>query len=204
MNPSTIPGTEGYAENAGQLIARYASVNFPDKYRPVSHLLPTRSGAVLDIGAGIGGDAAWLASLGHTVTAVEPVAAFREAGMKAQAVANLEWVDDSLPALSAIGARQSRYDLIIVAAVWMHLAAEERMEAMGNISTLLKPGAMLVMSLRHGPPPEGRRIFDVPASETADLAMQHQLKVMLHTQAPSVQPQNRQAGVSWSWLVFEK
>lgn len=204
MEPSTVPGTEGYAENAGQLIARYESVAFLEKYRPVVHLLPTRACSVLDIGAGTGGDAACLASLGHTVIALEPVAAFREAGMKAHAAANIEWVNDSLPSLSAIGARQTGYDLIVVAAVWMHLAAEERMEAMGNISTLLKPGAILVISLRHGPAPEGRRIFDVSANETAELAMRHQLKVMLNTPAPSVQPQNRQAGVSWSWLVFEK
>ena len=203
-DPSTVPGTEGYAENAGQLISRYENISFLDKYRPVSHLLPARSGTVLDIGAGTGGDAAWLASLGHTVIALEPVAALREAGMKAHALANLEWVNDSLPALSAIRARPSRYELIIVAAVWMHLAAEERMEAMGNISALLKPGAVLVMSLRHGPAPEGRRLFDVSASETANLAMRYQLKVVLSTQAPSVQPRNRQAGVSWSWLVFEK
>lgn len=204
MESSTVPGTEGYAENAGQLIARYDNVTFLDKYRPVSHLLPTISSAVLDIGAGTGGDAAWLASSGHKVTALEPVAAFRAAGMKAHALANIEWVNHSLPALSTLGARPAKYDLIVVAAVWMHLAAKERIEAMGNISKLLKPGAMLVMSLRHGPAPEGRRIFDVSANETTDLAMRYQLKLMLSTQAPSVQQQNRQAGVSWSWIVFEK
>lgn len=159
MESSTVPGTEGYAENAGQLIARYDNVTFLDKYRPVSHLLPTISSAVLDIGAGTGGDAAWLASSGHKVTALEPVAAFRAAGMKAHALANIEWVNDSLPALSTLGARLAR---------------------------------------------EGRRIFDVSANETIDLAMRYQLKLMLSTQAPSVQQQNRQAGVSWSWIVFEK
>ena len=41
MESSTVPGTEGYEENAGQLIARYDNVTFLDKYRPVSHLLPT-------------------------------------------------------------------------------------------------------------------------------------------------------------------
>nr|WP_314605845.1 hypothetical protein [uncultured Janthinobacterium sp.] len=74
---------------------------------------------------------------------------------------------------------------------------------MGNISKLLKPGALLVMSLRHGPAPANRRIFDVSAHETIALAASHHLKVVLSAHAPSVQRQNRQAGVGWSWLAFE-
>ena len=204
MNAYSIPGTEGYAENAEQLIARYDSVIAADKYKVVSHLLPGRAGAALDIGAGTGADAAWLASLGHQVVALEPVAALREAGMKTHASPAIEWLDDSLPALAALTTRQASFDLVLLAAVWMHLTAEERSEAMGNVSNLLKPGARLVMSLRHGPAPGTRRMFDVSARETIDLALRHDLKLMLSTQAPSVQQQNRQSGVSWSWLVFEK
>ncbi|MCC7683429.1 methyltransferase domain-containing protein [Janthinobacterium sp. FW305-128] len=204
MHASPVPGTEGYADNAGQLITRYAGVIAADKYKVVSHLLPRRAGAVLDIGAGTGADSAWLASLGHKVVAVEPVAAFREAGMQAHASPDIEWVDDSLPALSVMTARETRFDLVVLAAVWMHLAAEERSAAMENIGQLLKPGALLVMSLRHGPAPENRRIFDVSASETIDLAARHHLAVVLSAQAPSVQQQNRHAGVSWSWLVFQR
>lgn len=202
MHSSSVPGTEGYAEDAEQLIARYENVIAANKYQVVRHLLPGRAGTVLDIGAGTGTDSAWLASLGHKVVAVEPVVAFREAGMKTHASSDIEWLDDSLPALAATGAREARFDLVVLAAVWMHLAAEERSEAMGNISKLLKPGALLVMSLRHGPAQANRRIFEVSAHETITLAARHHLKVVLSAQAPSVQQQNRQAGVSWSWLVF--
>ena len=203
MHASSIPGTEGYADNAEQLIARYDSVIAADKDKVVSHLLPGRAGAALDIGAGPGADAAWLASLGHQVVAVEPVAAFREAGMKTHASSAIEWLDDSLPALATLRTRQAGFDLVLLAAVWMHLATEERSEAMENISKLLKPGALLVMSLRHGPAPANRRIFDVSAHETIALAASHHLKVVLSAHAPSVQQQNRQAGVGWSWLAFE-
>ena len=198
-----VPGTDGYAENAEQLFARYASVLSSDKYQLVRHLLPAQPGTVLDIGAGAGADAAWLASLGHAVVAVEPVAPFREAGRRMHGLAPIEWVDDHLPALSVMRARPARFDLVFITAVWMHLTADERSEAMNNVSRLLKPGALLVMSLRHGPAPANRRIFEVTASETISLALSRQLKLIFSAQAPSVQQQNRQAGVSWSWLVFQ-
>ena len=204
MDTQTVPGTEGYADHARQLIARYGGVPFLDKYRPVLQLLPALPCAVLDIGAGTGADAAWLASAGHTVTAVEPVAAFREAGMRAHARHAIAWVDDSLPALPGIAARGARYELILVTAVWMHLAAQERVEAMQNVSRLLDPGALLVVSLRHGPAPAGRRMFAVTARETIDLALRNGLQLLLSTQAPSVQARNRYAGVCWSWLAFQK
>jgi len=74
-----IAGTEGYEEDAERLVERYDSTPFVEKHRAVLDLLPTRPGRVLDIGAGTGSDAAWLADQGHTVLAVEPIEAFRRA-----------------------------------------------------------------------------------------------------------------------------
>ena len=75
---------------------------------------------------------------------------------------------------------------------------------MQNVSRLLDPGALLVVSLRHGPAPAGRRMFAVTARETIDLALRNGLQLLLSTQAPSVQARNRDAGVYWSWLAFQK
>src|SRR5205085_8273140 len=77
-----VLGTQGYAEDAEWLIPRYESVNPSEKYQVVAHLFPKFPSFFLDVGAGTGVDAAWLAQEGHQVLAVEPVTAFREAGMR--------------------------------------------------------------------------------------------------------------------------
>ena len=71
----TIPGTQGYAEQAAQLVQQYEAIPFEHKYRAELALLPARPGRILDVGAGTGVDAAWLAAHGHEVLAVEPTAA---------------------------------------------------------------------------------------------------------------------------------
>lgn len=58
--------------------------------------------------------------------------------------------------------------------------------------------------LRHGPAPANRRIFDVTAEETIELALRNGLKEILYAQTESVQPTNREAGVMWTWLAFRK
>ena len=72
-----MTGTEGYAEQAAELFDRYESLRAADVHRPVLHLIPAVPSRVLDIGAGSGRDAAWLAAKGHRVIAVEPTAALR-------------------------------------------------------------------------------------------------------------------------------
>jgi SAM-dependent methyltransferase len=199
-----IPGTEGYAEDAEELIPRYESIPFIEKYQAVLHLLPVTASRILDIGAGTGVDAAWLVAQGHRVLAVEPTDVLREAGAKLHPSNQIEWLKDSLPMLPGTLAREKTFDIVLVTAVWVHIDQRERQHAMSNIAALLKPGALLVMSLRHGPAPMNRRIFEVNAEETIELADRHGLKKSLYLQTSSAQPINRQAGVVWSWLVFQK
>jgi hypothetical protein len=60
----------------------------------------------------------------------------------------------------------------------------------------------MTMSLRHGPTPQDRRMFEVSAQETVALAGRHGLNARVCQRAASVQPANRAAGVSWSQLAF--
>jgi len=76
-----IGGTQGYAEEAEDLIERYESVPFTEKHAAVLHLIPSAPCDVLDIGSGTGADAAYLAELGHRVVAVEPTDPLRTPGM---------------------------------------------------------------------------------------------------------------------------
>ena len=62
----------------------------------------------------------------------------------------------------------------------------------------------MILSLRHGPAPPGRRVFDVSAGETVQLAQGHYLQVIRCVEAPSAQQANRLAGVTWSHLAFSK
>lgn len=195
-------GAQGHAETAKELVERYESIRFIDKHRAVMHLIPQGPSRILDIGAGSGADAAWLSDRGHTVMAVEPTRELRIAAMELHSSPLIEWLDDSLPDLTATRQMARVFDLVMMTAVWMHLDRQERRTAMPNLASLLRTDGVLLLSLRHGPAPSGRRMFDVPADETVELARAHGLREMLQMRMRSVQAANRQAGVAWTQLAF--
>ena len=199
---ASVPGTQGYAAEAAALLERYESLAFADVHRTVLHLFPPAPGRVLDIGAGTGRDAAGFAALGHCVVAVEPTDALRTGAIALHASPAIEWVADSLPDLAVVLARGERFDLVMLTAVWMHLDAAERRRAMPRVGALLRPRGAMVMTLRHGPVPPGRRMFEVTAAETIALAQRAGLRLLFERRAPSVQPQS--AGVEWTRLAFCK
>lgn len=195
------PGTAGYGEAAEQLAVQYESVDFADIHRARLHLYPASPAAVLDIGAGTGRDAAALAALGHRVTAVEPTPELRAVAARLHPRAGIRWIADALPALPALSAEGEQYDLILLTAVWMHLTPAERPPAMGAVARLLAPGGRLSLTLRHGPVPPGRRMFDLPAADTITHARAHGLH-LLH-QGTHPDPHARE-GVTWTELVLER
>lgn len=125
-----VSGTEGYAHEAESLIRRWQSISFADQHSQVVHLLPDAPSRVLDIGAGIGTDAAALAAMGHTVVAVEPVGELRTAAINLHRSSRIEWIDDSLPDLRIITSMNETFDVVMLTAVWMHLDYEQRCRAM--------------------------------------------------------------------------
>jgi len=197
-------GTRGYAENAAKLISRYEALTFPQKHEALLELLPTRCSRVLDVGAGTGGDAGWLAERGHEIMAVEPTAEFRNYASTRYPSPRIEWVDDCLPDLAAVVGRRQWFGLIVVSAVWMHLDREERAAAMRVLESLLSPGGLLYISLRHGPSPEERTMFEVTPAETVADGEASGLEVVLNRGKASAQAMNRQAGITWSQLAFLK
>jgi SAM-dependent methyltransferase len=197
---TATPGSAGYVEAARRLI----EFDIPSEtvHAHVLHLLPRTPSRLLDLGAGAGQDAAWFAEQGHEVVAVEPTEVLRQAAMNLNRSPRITWVDDCLPDLKALGA--DAFDLVMATAVWMHQDEAERRRAMVRVSGLLKPGARLIMSLRHGVVPAGRRMFEVTAEETIALAGAQGLTVELNTEAESVQEDNRRAGVTWTVLALRK
>ncbi|MEU8824640.1 class I SAM-dependent methyltransferase [Streptomyces sp. NPDC048636] len=192
-----MDSTAGYGDAAEALAEQYESVTFTEVHRDVLHLLPTDPASVLDIGAGSGRDAAALAERGHRVVAVEPTAELRALGRHIHAGADIEWIDDALPGLPGVRARDRRFDLILLTAVWMHLDRSQRTAGMAGLAGLLAAGGRMMLSLRHGPVPAGRRMFPVSAEETVALAEEHGLEV-LHL-AHREDAHGRE-GVSWTYL----
>ncbi len=193
-------GTEGYAEAAEALTAQYESIAFAELHRPILHLIPAAASRILDIGAGTGRDAAALAARGHRVIAVEPVAELRRRAVILHPSPLIEWLEDSLPELALLAARGERFPLVLLTAVWMHLDAAQRRRAMIAVARLVESGGALVLTLRHGPVPPGRRMFEVSAEETTALAAAQDLALLLHR--GHADGLLKRPGVSWTRLAF--
>ena len=196
----SVPGTEGYGEQADSLVDSYESVVFDELYRPLLELLPTE-GQAIDIGAGTGRDAAALARRGFRVHAVEPTAELRAHGQHLHPDPKIVWVDDSLPDLARVHAGGERFDLILMTAVWMHLDESERAHALPRIADLLARGGRLFMTVRKGPVPAGRRMFEVPIDPLVSQAQSLGLTLLRRYEFADMLGRR---DVSWSMLAFEK
>lgn len=199
-----VKGTDGYADEAEKLLVQYEKIDFEASHAGFLPLIPKTPCTVLDIGSGTGRDAAFFAASGHDVVAVEPTDALRIPASQLHPSPSIEWVDDGLPYLRSILDRDACFDLVWLSAVWMHLDAGERETAMPVLASLMRSGGTMIMSLRHGPVPPGRRMFDVSAGETIDLAEAQQLYLLRSFCAESIQDLNKRAGVTWTRIAFEK
>ncbi|AXE87158.1 class I SAM-dependent methyltransferase [Streptomyces sp. Go-475] len=165
MEPTSGAGVQAYyAESAERLTRAYESVPFESVHGALLDLLPEPPARVLDVGSGTGRDAAALAGRGFTVDAVEPVTELRRVAERLHQGTGVTWRAGALPALQGV---QGPYDVVLLSAVWMHLRPEERPVAMRRLAGLLAPRGILLITLRRGEPPEGRRMFDIPPEEVA-------------------------------------
>ncbi|MCY4343807.1 MAG: class I SAM-dependent methyltransferase [Gammaproteobacteria bacterium] len=144
-----MKSTAYYDQNADALVDQYGALNADDMHQAWARKhLPKEPGFACDIGAGTGRDANWLAQQGWEVVAVEP-SALRD---KAAATTHprVTWLNDALPGLTVLRALGRRFDLILLSAVWMHVAPKDRERAFRILSDLLNPSGLLVITLRKG------------------------------------------------------
>jgi SAM-dependent methyltransferase len=184
-------------------IERSEKIDIKLLYKPVMDLLPAPPASVLDIGAGTGRDAAWLAGLGYRVTAAEPSSRLRASGQLLHADEPISWVDAGLPDLAGVNGLEG-YDLQVLIGVWQHVPVRDRGGSMQRLFALSARGGRVVLSLRHGPGAPGRPVFAIDAGETEDLARREGFEVLRRVLLPSIQPWNRENGVEWTWLVLER
>lgn len=165
--------TSWYDANAKAAGERYESVPSARVHVWLKDLLPAKPATILDVGAGGGRDAAWLAAEGYDVVAVEPSAAMRAFAQARHADRPIQWIPDSLPALDRTFKSGLSFDLILLSAVWMHVAPSDRQRAFRKLVTLLKPGGVLALSLRSGPAEPERGFHPVTVDEIRTLARNH-------------------------------
>jgi hypothetical protein len=77
----------------------------------------------------------------------------------------------------------------------MHLAPADRPRALRKLVTLLKPGGLLVMTLRYGPAEPERGMHPVTLAQLEQLARDHGLVPMRTGETSDAQGR---AGITWS------
>lgn len=191
---------EYYSTNAKALAEQYNSVSFESVHKDWLNEIP-KEGMVLDVGAGSGRDARYLAAKGLSVVAVEPALHIRELAQTYQVNSPIHWLSDTLPELSEVYKLQTKFDLILLSAVWMHITPSSRERAFRKLSSLLKPNGKLIISLRHGACDDERTMYAVSADELAQYASQFGLtyKLLTPDQAPD---KLGRSDVSWQTVLL--
>jgi protein-L-isoaspartate O-methyltransferase len=190
----------GYDAEGAELAARYERLPPEDVHAAFKGLLPLGADRLaLDIGAGSGRDAAWLHRLGFTVVAVEPARGMREAGKARHPQANIRWLDDRLPALTATHRLGLAFDVILLSGVLMHVPPLDRPRAFRKIATLLKPGGRLFISVRDGDGAPGRAMWPVSRGELESYANAHGLAILRVTDGKDLQGRD----VRWTTYALQ-
>ncbi|MCP3673665.1 MAG: class I SAM-dependent methyltransferase, partial [Gammaproteobacteria bacterium] len=134
-----------YSDNAGKLSESYDSLDPEVVHQSWEKQIEGRTGLALDVGAGSGRDARWLAEKAWDVIAVEPCNNLRElAKDKQPCKGSVTWIDDKLPELKQVRNLDYRFNLIIVSAVWMHILEKDRERSFRILTDLLTPSGILV------------------------------------------------------------
>ncbi|ASA57200.1 class I SAM-dependent methyltransferase [Vibrio gazogenes] len=188
-----------YNQNASSLVTQYYSLSFEDVHACWRDFWPGCGDRVLDVGAGSGRDACWMAARGCLVVAVEPAALMRAEGQRLTGD-TVEWLDDALPELSQLAERKRQFDVILVSAVWMHLTPEQRQQALGHLAALLTSEGRLVISLRDGEFSDGRVTYPLSVEELVAQSAGAGLKPMLISERQG--DGLKRSDVSWQTVVL--
>lgn len=171
---------EAYGRNAATLAQSYNAVSTPDAVPGFAQTLSAYADKgrywALDIGCGTGRDAAWMAVQGFNVVAIDGTADMLAQAQREKSHKHIMYLQDTAPELSWTKALGLRFDVILMSAFLFHLDARERQDFYGHLKDLIKDDSYIYMTLRHGPVPEGRRMFTVPLEELRIFAAENDLR----------------------------
>lgn len=205
-----------YNNQVREISQQYLSVSFDDVHSAWSHHLPAifekPNANILDIGAGSGRDVKHIAEMAALtqkgrdtcqIYAVEPAAELMRVGQSTTHGQNVHWIQDSLPAMDKITRLEISFDLILLSAVWMHIAPSQRTRSLRKLANLLKPGGKIVISLKFGmteKEQQERTMYNVSVEEVERLAQNLGLfsKLAAHTG-----DKLGRAEVHWQTLVLQ-
>jgi len=206
-----------YNNNATNLAQQYLSQTFEKVHQNWAKLLPSilsnPNARILDLGAGSGRDAKYIADQAQEthketnniqVIAVEPAKELLKLGQRYTKGTKIRWLSDSLPELRHVIKLKTRFELILLSAVWMHVAPEERAYAIRKLACILKSGGKIVVSLRYGQTEEEftkRDMHVVCADELKRLASEVGLFCTLETSIES--DKLGRDHVSWQTVVLQ-
>lgn len=161
-----------YRANAVKRFDRYEEQPAGDHCRYcLKYMAP--AGSVLDIGSGSGRDAAFFASNGYQVSAVEPATELRELAQQKHVNNLITWADDYLPELKGFSDVSEHYDHVHLSAVIFHLPQSETRKILERIFSLLKKDGTVFIGLRIGPADPERPMFNLDSdwiiSQSTDL-----------------------------------
>lgn len=160
--------TAWYDTHAERLAGEYEGLAFDDAHPELLAWISQQPViSILDVGCGTGRDAAALAALGHDVTAVDPSPAMLAVARRLHRNARVRWSADALPQL---GQTHGRFDLILLSAVWMHVASEDRPAAMRRLTGLMTTSGRMHVTLRLGDAEAERGVHPVSVAELERLA----------------------------------
>ena len=188
-----------YNQEADRFFNQYESQSADEIHSVWSSYLGS-NGLALDIGAGSGRDAFWLANNGYTVYAVEPSEKLRTLAKAKNYHLNIFWVEDSLPELKNIYHLNIKFDLILLSAVWMHIPDSQRQRAFRKIANLLNPGGKLVITLRHGSNQDKRDMYDVSFSEVSHFSKSLALDILHYTKDDD---KLNRSDIYWETIVLQ-
>lgn len=190
-----------YRRNAADLLFRYEKRTFEEIHSDLLPHLPDNPGLALDVGAGSGRDAAWLARHGWLVSAVEPSALLRNGGKKLHPSTRIRWINDRLPFLPATVALNLTFDLILASAVWMHLSSLAQVDAVSTLASMAKPNGLLNITYRNVAGELHRGFQQVNGDELVSLAWQYGFRLLARTTTPDAFARST---VEWHSYIMRK
>lgn len=187
-----------YDAHSAEVARLYERINPNDVNGWLLRYLPTGTAAVLDVGAGTGRDAAWMARRGLRATAVEPSKGMMSEG-SGRHPETVQWLNDALPELHSLRDRQ--FELVLLSAVWPHIHPSERQQAIANLIRVTSPGGIIAITFHSKVFPE-RDMHPSSANEISRLARSHDATVVFRGE--DHEDLMGRTGIAWTLLAVRK